>query len=281
MYGVEAKAGVYPHLQVANYFSNEVAIAVGPQTTSIYPEYLTDPAIAVCPSDSKTTVDDFKNDQGDYILHEKPNLIDDSYIYIGWAFDKVNEPSLPVNTFTILPLLFTALDVTLPNTQVLVPAQVSYLLEGLIGVIQNIPANVLTAFDDPAIMAVVADQDVPTGAIHPITLVNMGNGGGDTIFRLREGVERFMITDINNPAASSMAQSELWIMFDLIGAYGATSEFNHIPGGSNCLYMDGHVSFIRYTVGQPDTLGNYPDTNSTPPVTPSMALIVAALTGNL
>jgi prepilin-type processing-associated H-X9-DG protein len=25
-----------------------------------------------------------------------------------------------------------------------------------------------------------------------------------------------------------------------------TSKFNHIPGGSNVLYMDGHVEFVKY-----------------------------------
>ena len=30
-----------------------------------------------------------------------------------------------------------------------------------------------------------------------------GNGGGNNIYRLREGIERFLITDINNPAASA------------------------------------------------------------------------------
>ena len=43
------------------------------------------------------------------------------------------------------------------------------------------------------------------------------------LFLLREGVERFLITDINNPAASAMAQSEVWIMLDQIGT-GATVE---------------------------------------------------------
>jgi prepilin-type processing-associated H-X9-DG protein len=71
-----------------------------------------------------------------------------------------------------------------------------------------------------------------------------GNGGGKTIYRLREGVERFMITDINNPAASAMAQSEIYIMFDLLATN--PSAYNHIPGGSNVLYMDGHVQFVRY-----------------------------------
>jgi len=64
------------------------------------------------------------------------------------------------------------------------------------------------------------------------------------VYRLREGIERFFITDINNPAATTIAQSELAVMYDQV-----TTEiqwFNHIPGGANVLYMDGHVEFIRY-----------------------------------
>ena len=33
------------------------------------------------------------------------------------------------------------------------------------------------------------------------------NSDGVTLYRLREGIERFFITDINNPAGSAMAQS--------------------------------------------------------------------------
>lgn len=71
-----------------------------------------------------------------------------------------------------------------------------------------------------------------------------------TVYRLREGIERFFITDINNPAGSTVAQSELPTMWDI--AYAASGlvelakEFNHIPGGGNVLFMDGHVEFIKY-----------------------------------
>ena len=67
--------------------------------------------------------------------------------------------------------------------------------------------------------------------------------------RLREGVERFFITDINNPAASAMAQSEIVVTYDHIGpprSKGGYNTFNHVPGGCNVLYMDGHVAFLRY-----------------------------------
>jgi prepilin-type processing-associated H-X9-DG protein len=82
-----------------------------------------------------------------------------------------------------------------------------------------------------------ADSDIP---------VNPGNGnaGGDTVHRLREGIERFLITDINNPAASARAQSEIWVMGDTIAL--EPTAYNHIPGGSNVLFMDGHVEFRRY-----------------------------------
>ena len=73
-----------------------------------------------------------------------------------------------------------------------------------------------------------------------------------TIRRLREGVERFCITDINNPASTAQAQSNLIVMYDESRAYksgggGAQVErFNHVPGGMNCLFMDGHVEWARF-----------------------------------
>ncbi len=74
---------------------------------------------------------------------------------------------------------------------------------------------------------------------------------------LRDGIERFFITDINNPAAGAKAQSEIFIMFDAWGVsntnvnLSAIGAFNHVPGGSNVLYMDGHVEFLKYDQGPP------------------------------
>jgi prepilin-type processing-associated H-X9-DG protein len=92
-----------------------------------------------------------------------------------------------------------------------------------------------------------------------------------TYHRTREGVERFFITDINNPGSGAQGQSTIAVMWD---AWGATSNeyeelgvkgerrFNHIPGGANALYMDGHVEFTRYNEGYPCTTnfeGEYND----------------------
>ena len=69
-------------------------------------------------------------------------------------------------------------------------------------------------------------------------------GGGDVLYRLRRGIERFLITDINNPAASARAASEIPVMWDHLTA--KKGNFAHAPGGINVLYLDGHVEFLRY-----------------------------------
>lgn len=80
-------------------------------------------------------------------------------------------------------------------------------------------------------------------------LTPQGNGGGNTIYVLKNGVERFFTTDINNASTSALSQSNLAVMFDSVEAKNGQYHpnlMNHIPGGSNVLYMDGHVEFKRY-----------------------------------
>jgi prepilin-type N-terminal cleavage/methylation domain-containing protein/prepilin-type processing-associated H-X9-DG protein len=69
-------------------------------------------------------------------------------------------------------------------------------------------------------------------------------GNLQEIRRLRQGVERFMITDINNPSDSFASASLIPVMFDKVDMN--PNEFNHIPGGGNVLYLDGHVEFMKY-----------------------------------
>ena len=99
-------------------------------------------------------------------------------------------------------------------------------------------------FIQSLIDAELAAVGLPAGTIDA-----RGNGGpgSTTIYRLREGIERFLITDINNPAATAIAQSELAVMWDYIDAApDDVDRFNHIPGGCNVLYADGHVEFLKY-----------------------------------
>ncbi|MCK5861511.1 MAG: hypothetical protein KAH38_03435, partial [Candidatus Hydrogenedentes bacterium] len=124
-----------------------------------------------------------------------------------------------------------------------IPTQAGALLESFFTAEKDgVSAMILYATEKGDLLQAIADQSIDISAIAP----GFGNGATDTIRRFSEGVERFMITDINNPGASAMSQSNLFVMSDLIGTGAGMTEFNHIPGGCNVLYMDGHVSFVRY-----------------------------------
>lgn len=70
-------------------------------------------------------------------------------------------------------------------------------------------------------------------------------GGGTTFFRMRFGIERVFITDINNPAAAAASEASIPVLLDSF-SLGTSYHFNHIyPLGGNVLFMDGHVEFRR------------------------------------
>ena len=69
-------------------------------------------------------------------------------------------------------------------------------------------------------------------------------GKDHEVTRIREGIERFRIKDINNPSESKISQSIFPVMFDRIDTNAI--RFNHVPGGANVLFMDGHTEFVKY-----------------------------------
>ena len=67
------------------------------------------------------------------------------------------------------------------------------------------------------------------------------------LHRLREGVERFFVTDASALDAWALARASLPVMWDFShGDVHKRPEFNHVPGGANVLYMDGHVDFHKF-----------------------------------
>ena len=86
----------------------------------------------------------------------------------------------------------------------------------------------------------VSDQDFTVSAAYSGTQA----GGGDTFYRLRVGIERFLISDINDPSATSRGASQVPILWDHIST--KVDSFAHVPGGGNVLYLDGHVEFRKY-----------------------------------
>ena len=271
MYANESRGEKFPPLQVLDtkdgdgniYSPPRTDLAAGPMVHAIYPEYLTDPAIAICPSDPEETVDYFFDDQGNNRLDRDPGRIDASYAYFGWAFDRLDKGV--TNTSGGFPLLQLLLNALGGSGNYTVSIQ---LAAGLNGLAEEAVAALASDDGIAGQRAADKDIDVSNNSVPLSDGGNAGNGGGNTIYRLREGVERFMITDINNPASSALAQSSLWVMLDLIAGSGAISYFNHIPGGCNVLFMDGHVEFIRYVANEE---------GATPPVLPSVATVVGII----
>ena len=245
-----------PALPASTTFAWPFFVAAGPSVDAIYPEYLTDPSICFCPSDAENTPDDLvtpglnESNFSHYCdtFQQGQRTVQASYAYLGWVLDLLE------STDSNVPPSFT-----LPG----VPAPSGNIPEQLDRIILDV---LVPAFLAPATVAQVADSDI---TFDPPC--QCGNGGKETVYRLREGVERFLITDIFNPAASAQAQSEVWIMMDHVAEN--TAAFNHIPGGSNILYMDGHVEFIRYVAEQP-----YGSGGSTAPVNAGVARGLAVVT---
>lgn len=179
---------------------------------SVYPEYLTDYKVILCPSDPDALTQAEKFTESGVI--DPCRFWEVSYTYYGWA------------------LMIE--DVILP------------------GVDQNAPGTAWDKFDAAFIVAlgtvVIGNDDVSAAGFDQDVTFTNSQSEDKTIFRLKEGIERFFITDINNPAASAKAQSEIPVQWDTIWtpADGSFSYFSHIPGGGNVLYMDGHVSFLKY-----------------------------------
>ena len=255
MYSNESPGGKFPVLHFGvfpwlndnyQYDSDRLAIIVCPRIDSIYPEYLTDPAIAWCPSDPSvgTATERATLDDGSSCItymkwrSECAYTIGESYLYMGYVFDHLSDddPREPINTI-MGALQAVGANVGDLDTSGDAPAQ---LIMGLLQMFIS-PEMIDAAVTNPSdskIMSII-DKNI-SGDL----LEGLGNGSSNTVYRLGEGVERFMITDINNPGASSQAQSTIFVMCDHVSS--APEFYNHVPGGSNVLYMDGHVGFIRY-----------------------------------
>lgn len=243
MYATEAKGERFPPLQPFTN-PNGAPLFAAPDPEGFYPEYLNDLNIAKCPSD--TGIDA----EGQFVVSRIPDgsieehikaaekkgdqlsaryfraaALGRSYWYHGFAISGVEEFYGMWNATGSLPEMETLP----PNT--------------IVGV------NPITA----PVKIKNFDDDLTVTTKLPFTaILGKGFASMDKCARLREGVERFATTDINNPAISARAQSEIVVMFDTFGnptdaqTTAGGIVFNHIPGGCNVLYMDGHCEFVRY-----------------------------------
>jgi prepilin-type N-terminal cleavage/methylation domain-containing protein/prepilin-type processing-associated H-X9-DG protein len=197
---------------------------------SVYPEYLTDLSVWICPSDSEG---------GDFLKPETNS---------NWVYDS---KSTDAATNAAAPVLATDPRYGKPDfVKLNRKGDRSYVYMGW-----AIPDNTwIDPFSTTSgiLFAYITTLDIPQDGSkydQDVTFTHPGNatiaaGTQLTAKRFKEGIERFFITDINNPAGSSIAQSNLATMWDVVSQ--TPSDFNHIPGGGNVLYMDGHVAFDKF-----------------------------------
>jgi prepilin-type N-terminal cleavage/methylation domain-containing protein/prepilin-type processing-associated H-X9-DG protein len=222
MYANESKGQMFPpvHVVDGDRCDQYIGISFMFQGDTVYPEYLQDVKILVCPSgtDGINEVE-----KGRWSCGEDPKngicpcRIDAlEYVYVGWTLrnDTLVTPGADHNN---------------PNPGTVIDTNVLGALADVNGVL-----NALTDGD-------LSQRAAANAAVDKDLSVSASN---KTLWRYREGIERFFITDINNPAASTMAQSELPLAWDQTSM--DVTEYNHIPGGGNVLYLDGHVTFIRF-----------------------------------
>ena len=276
MFANESKGGSFPSMFMKAYIPDDgnpaginVALNFGVTVPEVYPEYLTDPDVATCPSDQDagawrwTGVDNGFSEAGQNLFGSMDrrdrseragcshggscaSAVDQSYAYLGWILDQVEETDPVVVPSIMIAYLLgfdsgmyddATFDVNDPALRV--PVQGNLFVQALITNAVPLYTAFITSPNETTLAAFNAytDNDFAIAA-------GAGTAGGNKLLRLREGVERFMITDINNPAASAEAQSNTFIMWDRLSKN--VSDFSHVPGGANLLYMDGHVEFIKY-----------------------------------
>lgn len=247
MYADEEPSGLYPPRMIRDVFGklSDTMIFNGP---SLCPEYLSDLTVVWCPSwrgsgavTPLQRYDEGKRNDG-AMLGNRNGIIDPAellkapYNYTGWLFmDAENFLGAKVGT-----------EGTGPGGRFEKPDYKNTPLGEL--------AKASIDTDGEA-----SDEDFVVSEALAGTQV----GGGDTIYRLREGIERFMITDVNNPAAVKTAQSAVPVMWDHLTPQIAGS--CHVPAGMNVLYLDGHVRWAFYpsdtpwmvTIDGPRIIGRY------------------------
>lgn len=211
-----------------------VAVPHGP---AMFPEYTTDMEVYFCPSDMQEPNEFLDCPSGSWCTQNPastnfglldPEEFDDrSYVYYGWAA----ETDIVWATMVIASQVAIG---TAANKHAADRARDSELNVSLANTsgFFNVYVNNVVGSKFPAYASVTA----------------RGTGGASQVYRLREGIERFMITDINNPAASTQAQSTIPVMWDVVkGAIDSdVEEFHHVPGGANVLMMDGSVQWRKW-----------------------------------
>lgn len=206
------------HVPYFNSYSPNVGCYASFDGEFVYPDYLTDANVLLCPSD------------GEYFVEGRLESNLQMPVGPGWNASNFHNPVRNKATFVHMPdysyvywgyMINPADAATTPDVDALALKLVN---------IHPDAVNFTTRWSD-------LEVTLPTWA-DPITL-----------HRLRNGIERIMITDINSPAAGSHSASEVAVIWDHVSRRGGAfymPDRNHLPLAANVSFLDGHVEWGRY-----------------------------------
>ena len=298
MYSGESAGGAYPYGSY-NHGTADSYDKIGTKRVNhyvmwaqIFPEYISDPKFQVCPS-SRLASDYLSTDFGqvrnssagcaaNVIQYAADNKEADNPCYgkevaPATAFPGKSDSALYFNCDTNPKACAPYLHNDFIQTQIYLDARSYKYMPWFIQ--NNWMSNTL---EDYASISNIFYKDNPvagtSGAYHILAAstdespamwknrkasmnFTLPSGKQITVMPMREGIERFSVTDINNPAGAANAQSDIVLAYDESRAYsnnpssGASFDggdgirFNHVPSGENILYMDGHVEWAKMQKG--------------------------------
>ncbi|RJP71128.1 MAG: DUF1559 domain-containing protein [Candidatus Abyssobacteria bacterium SURF_17] len=214
LYAAENKAKFPP----AENKSEELML----DANAVYPEYLSDAMLLACPSDPEY------DPRTNFRLTMGASLSDNSY---GAATRLFEEGT--VHPECIGPLSYVYLGWILLDDSELLAGVLVYTWMDTVLPISN---SVTDGWRDR------------NSNIASFGFTGLGNAGTKFHYRLATGVDRFLITDVNQAlTGKEFGASIVPVMWDQISTN--ISQFNHVPAGQNVLYLDGHVEFKRFEKG--------------------------------
>lgn len=189
---------------------------------ALYPEYLTDAAIVACPSDPE------------FDAKSNFRLTLDTTLYDG-SYSGMVRPRQGFAAGTVHPDCIGTLSYV-------------YVANMMVTDSESIAGLAVYTFMDTIMPISLCTSDGwrdLNANLPSFGFSGSGNAGGNTINRLSAGVDRFLISDINQIlTGTESGASVVPVQWDQISTN--ITEFSHVPAGMNVLYLDGHVEFKRY-----------------------------------
>lgn len=254
MYASENIAGKYPTI---HHYESEDAVTIvsAPNMRALYPKYLPDPAVLICPKDD-VDVSALQDADGDWSFDRSTedggtaDKVGASYVYWGWLLEKT-EPEWCGKGKD---------QCRTPQTQL--SAADAALLERPEG--ETVYSQPVALFDEVLRIGKAGDlialDDTVDVSMHPSDKpTTTGNGESGSIRRLALGVERFAVI-ADGPGMRNTGSSILWAMYEAISPNSPNS-FRHAPNFGLVLFLDGHVEAMPYPSAAPMTEGMAPFLN--------------------